>query len=126
MRELPSLEAAIKMSHEVPAFIDRRTQPGASRLVEDGVEHHHPLDHASLGGGLPKAIVGPAYGRPQRLVVDVEHATTMELPRRDRRREPPLDQRLDEVCALLAVDDARAREAAVLALDEDTGVQENR
>ena len=42
---------------------------------------------------------------------------------RDRRRESPLDERLDEVRALLAVDDAG--EAAVLALDEDARVQQH-
>ena len=41
----------------------------------------------------------------------------------DRRRESPLDERLKEVRALLAVDDAG--EAAVLALDEDARVQEH-
>jgi hypothetical protein len=41
----------------------------------------------------------------------------MKLPRRDRRRESPLDERFKEVRALLAMDDAS--EAAVLALDED-------
>jgi hypothetical protein len=47
----------------------------------------------------------------------------MELARADRRRESPLDERLKEVRALLAVDDAG--EGAVLALDEYTGVQEH-
>ena len=41
----------------------------------------------------------------------------------DRRRESPLDERLEEVRALLAMDDAG--EAAVLALDEDARVQEH-
>jgi hypothetical protein len=45
------------------------------------------------------------------------------LPRSDRRGESPLDERLDEVRALLAVDDAG--EATVLALDEHAGVQEH-
>ena len=42
---------------------------------------------------------------------------------RDRRRESPLDERLEEVRALLAMDDAG--EAAVLALDEDARVQQH-
>src|SRR4051794_10593025 len=47
----------------------------------------------------------------------------MELASADRRRESPLYQRLEEVRALLAMDDAG--EAAVLALDEDARVQEH-
>jgi hypothetical protein len=52
----------------------------------------------------------------------MKHPPAMELARGDRRRESTLDERLKEVRALLAVDDAG--EAAVLALDEDAGVQE--
>jgi hypothetical protein len=46
----------------------------------------------------------------------MKHPTAMELPRGDRRGESPLDERLDEVRALLAMD--VAGEGAVLALDE--------
>ncbi len=55
--------------------------------------------------------------------MDVEHPPAMELSGGDRRREAPLDEFLDEVGALLAVDDAG--EAAVLALEEDAGVQQH-
>ena len=92
-------------------------------VVEDGVEQHHALDHPALRGRLSEAAVGLADRRPERLVVDVKHAPAMQLPRRDRRREPPLDEVRDEVGALLAMDDAR--EGAVLALDEDARVQQH-
>ena len=64
-----------------------------------------------------------ADGRPEGLVVDMKHSPSMEFPRGNRRRKSPLDERLDKVGALLSVDDAG--EAAVLALDEHAGVQEN-
>jgi len=53
----------------------------------------------------------------------VEHPTSMELSRRDRRRESTFDKSLDEVGALLAVDDAGER--AVLPLDEDARMQQH-
>jgi hypothetical protein len=47
----------------------------------------------------------------------------MKLARRNRCCEPSIDESLDEVGALLAMDDAGER--AVLALDEDAGVQQH-
>ena len=55
--------------------------------------------------------------------MDVEHSPTVEPPAGDRRRESPLDECVDEVGALLAMDDAG--EAAVLALDKDSGVKDH-
>ncbi len=55
---------------------------------------------------LPETVVGLADGSPERLVVDVKHLASMELASADRRRESPLDQHLEEVRALLAMDDA--------------------
>ena len=79
---------------------------------------------SSLCGGLPEAVIGLADGGPERLVVEVKHPAAMELARADRRRESPLDQRLQEVRALLAMDDA-GEAAGALALDEDARVQEH-
>jgi hypothetical protein len=123
MRVLPGVETALQMTHEMPPLVDRRPEPCAGRFVEHGIEEHHALDHPPGCRWLSKAVVRFADGRPERLVVDVEHATAMELPRRDRRRESSLDKTFDEVGALLTVDDAC--EAAILALDENTRVQQH-
>jgi hypothetical protein len=111
------------MSDEVTTLVHRGAEPGELAIIEHGIEEHDALDHASLSGGLPEAVIGLADGRPERLVVDVKHPTTMELARADRRRESPPDQGLQEVRALLPVDDAG--EAAVLAFDKDARVQEH-
>src|SRR5262249_21389380 len=123
MRVLPGIESALQMTHEVSPFVTGRTKPSTCWLVEDGIQEHHALDHPPGCSGLSKSIVRVDNSRPKQLVVDVEHATAMELPRRDRRRESSLDKTFDEVGTLLAMDDAG--EAAVLALDEDTRVQQH-
>ena len=106
VRIISKLQPIAKVPDEVTTLVHRGSQPDELAIVEHGIEEHHALDHASLCGGLPEAVVGLADGRPERLVVDVKHPPAMELPRGDRRRESPLDERLDEVRALLAVDDA--------------------
>ncbi|HXW06862.1 MAG TPA: hypothetical protein VD833_16635 [Vicinamibacterales bacterium] len=101
------------MTDEVSPLVAGRTKPRATRLVEHGIEEHHALDHPPRRSGLPEAVVRLTYGRPERLVMHVEHPTSMELSRRDRRRESSFDKSLDEVGALLAMDDPGER--AVLA-----------
>src|SRR5688572_6329413 len=123
VRVFPGVESALQVTYEMSALVAGRTKPGAGWLAEHRIKEHHALDHSARSRRLSEAIVRLADSRPQRLVVDVEHAPTMELAREDGRREPTLDERLEEVGALLAVDDAG--EAAVLAFDEDTGVQEH-
>jgi hypothetical protein len=120
MRVIPSVESALQMADEMSPLVAGQTKPGAGWCVEHRIKEHHALDHPPRGGRFPEAVVRLAYGRPERLVVDVRHPTAMELPRRDRRCESSLDERLDEVGALLTVDDAGER--AVLTLDEDAGV----
>jgi hypothetical protein len=111
------------MAHEVAALVSRRAEPCEVAIVEHGVEEHDALDHTSLSGRLAEPVVWLADGCPEGLVVDVEHSPAMELASGDRRRESSLDERIDEVRALLAVDDAGR--TAVLALDEDTRVQQH-
>src|SRR5262249_32397935 len=60
---------------------------------------------------------------PERLVMDVEHPSAMEGPGRDRSCEAALHELLDEVRTLLTMHDSR--ELAVLALNEDTRVQQH-
>ena len=61
--------------------------------------------------------------RLERLVLDVEHPAAVQVAGRDRRRESALDERPDEVRALLAVDDAGER--AALPLEEDARVHQD-
>jgi hypothetical protein len=111
------------VAHEVSPLVRCRTEPRELALIDDGIEHHDPLDHPSRRVRLPKAAVGLADGCPQWLVVNVEHPAAMQFTGGDRRSEPPLHEPIDEVRALLAVHDAGM--AAVLPLDEDTGVEQH-
>ena len=111
VRVISKLQPIAKVPDEVATLVHRWAEPDELAIVEHGIEEHDALDHASLRGGFPETVVGLADGRPERLVVDVKHPTAMELSGGDRRRESPLDERLDEVRTLLAVDDAG--EAAV-------------
>jgi hypothetical protein len=117
VRVIPMLQPIAKVPDEVAMLVSGRTKPDEVAIVEDGVEKHDALDHAPLCGRLSEAVIGLSDGRPEWLVVNVEHPAAMKLARGDRRRESALDERLDEVRTLLPVDDAG--EAAVLALDED-------
>jgi hypothetical protein len=123
MRVLPGVESAFQMTYEVSPLVAGRTKPGTGWLVEHRIEKHQALDHPPRRSGLPESVVRLTHGRPQRLVMHVEHPTSMELSRRDRGRESSFHKSLDEVGALLAVDDAGER--AVLTLDEDAGVQKH-
>ena len=109
MRVLPGVESALQMTYEVSPLVAGRTKPRTGGLNEHGIEEHHALDHAPWSGGLSESVVRLTHGRPERLVVHVEHPASMELARRDRCRESTLDERLDEVGALLTVDDAGER-----------------
>ena len=93
-------------------------------VVEHSIEEHHALDHASLCGGLPKAAVGLADGRPERLVVDVKHPPAMELARcvigvANRRATSVLRK------SVLFWPWTMPAKLQVLALDEDARVQEH-
>ena len=109
MRVLPGIESALQMTDEISPLVAGRTKPGACWLVEHHIEEHHALDHPPLSGGLPESVVRLANGRPERLVVNVKHPAAMKLASRNRCCESSLDERLDEVGALLAVDDAGER-----------------
>jgi hypothetical protein len=104
-------------------LVDRGPQPGVVPVVDHRIQEHHAFNHPSLRGWLSKAVVGLSDPRPQRLVVDVEHPPAVEFADRDGGRKSTLDERFDEVGALLSVDDAS--EAAVLALDEHARVQQH-
>ena len=81
MRVVPMLQTIPEVPDEVTTLVHRGAEPGELAIVEHGIEEHHALDHASLCGGLPEAVVGLADGRPERLVVDVKHPPAMELAR---------------------------------------------
>ena len=117
VRVISMLQPIAEVPDEVAMLFSGRTKPDEVAIVQDGVEKHDPLDHSSLCGRLSEAVVGLSDGRPEWLEVNVVHPAAMKLARGDRRRESLLDECLEEVCALLAMDDAG--EAAVLALDED-------
>jgi hypothetical protein len=51
-----------KVPDEVTALVHRGAEPGELAIVEHSIEEHDPLDHASLRGGLPEAVVGLADG----------------------------------------------------------------
>jgi hypothetical protein len=120
---LSLVQAVREMPYEVAPLVDRWSEPDEVTIIEDRIEKHHSLDHPSRCFRLSEPAVGLSNRRPKRLVVNVEHPTAMQFPGRDRRGEAPLDEARDEVRALLAVNDAG--EAAVLALDEDAGVQQH-
>ena len=61
-------------------------EPGEAPVVEHGIQQHDALDHPALSRRLSEPAVGLADGRPERLVVDVEHPAAMQLPSCDRRR----------------------------------------
>jgi hypothetical protein len=122
MRVFPGVQSAFEMTDEISPLVAGRTKPRAARLVEHGIEEHQTLDHAPRRSGLPESVVRLTHGRPERLVMHVEHPASMELSRRDRGRESSFDKSLDEVGALLAVDDAGER--AVLTLHEDAGMEQ--
>ena len=123
MRILALIETVLEMPDEVTPLVHPGPSQVTARVVEHGIQQHDALDHPALSRRLSEAAVGFADGRPQWLVVDVEHPAAVELSRRDRRRESAVDKGPDEVGALLSVDDAG--EAAVLALEEDARVQEH-
>src|SRR5688572_19240384 len=109
MRVLPGVEPAFQVTDEMSPLVAGRTKPGTGWLVEHGIEEHHALDHPSLSGWLPESVVRLTHGRPERLVVDVNHPSAMKLARRNRCCESSIDERPDEVGTLLAVDDAGER-----------------
>jgi hypothetical protein len=122
-RVLPGVESALQMPYEMSPLVAGRTKPRTGWFLEHGIEKHHTLDHPPRYSGLSESIVRLAYGRPERLVMDVKHPSAMKLAHRNRRCESSLDERLDEVGALLTVYDAGER--AVLTLDEDAGVKQH-
>jgi hypothetical protein len=122
MRVLPGIEPALQVTYEVSPLVARRAKPGTGWFVEHRIEEHHALDHPPRSSGLSKSTVRLADGRPKRLVVDVKHPSAMKLACRNWRCESSFDKSLDEVGALLPVDDAGER--AVLTLDEDAGVEQ--
>ena len=91
---VPKFQTIPEVPDEVTALVHRGAEPGELAIIEHSVEEHDPLDHASLCGGLPEAVIGLADGSPERLVVDVKHPPAMELARGDRRRDSSLDKHL--------------------------------
>ena len=123
VRIVPAVETIAKVAHEVATLVSGRAEPREVAVAQHRVEEHDALDHSSLSSGLAEPVVRLADGCPERLVVNVEHPPAMQLAGGDRRRESPLDECLDEVRAVLAVDDTS--EAAVLALEENARVQQH-
>src|SRR5687768_8583563 len=70
---VPKFQTIPEVPDEVTALVHRGAEPSELAIVEHSIEEHDPLDHASLRGGLPEAVVGLANGRPERLVVEVKH-----------------------------------------------------
>jgi hypothetical protein len=73
------LQPVAKVPDKVTMLVAGRPKPDEIAIVEDGVEKHHSLDHATLCGRLSEAVVGLSDGRPEWLVMNVEHPATMEL-----------------------------------------------
>ncbi len=122
-RKLLPRQRVAERTHEEPALVCAWPDPRLRAVVQHRVEQHHALDHPARRGALAEATVRVLDHRPQRLVVQVEHAPPMQLAGGDRRRQPAVDERLDEVGGLLPVGDAG--ELAVLPLEEDAGMQEH-
>src|SRR5688572_13130886 len=79
MRVFPGVESALQMTDKISPLVSGRTKPGACWLAEHRIEEHHALDHPPRSGGLPESGVRLADGRPERLVVDVNHPSAMKL-----------------------------------------------
>src|SRR5262245_48927522 len=84
MRVFPCVESALQVTDEISPLVAGRTKPGACWLVEHRIEEHDALDHPPLSGGLPESVIRLTHGRPERLVVDMNHPSAMRLARCNR------------------------------------------
>jgi hypothetical protein len=93
------------------------------RVLDDGVEHHQPLNRVVERDGLAEAAVGLTNGRVQCPLVHVIDARAV-VAAVEHRRVLKAHELGEELPRLLAVDDAA--EPRVLTRDAHAGVQHHR
>jgi hypothetical protein len=110
-----------RRSWKYRALSDSVPSHRTSRVVEDDVQQHQPLDHPAAMRPLPIAVVGLPDQAVQALVMEVVEPPLIQMARGLDADESPLDESVNEVVRLLSVRDAG--EAAVLPLEEHAGVR---